>query len=542
MEELLQNLLQRIDRYMEESQDENFDRYLEQMKGILKEHPEQMGEISKSVEENMQRYRVNQAMLKKGPEQSRRAAMTAQEVSGQRQEGTGTAPEALVAPDPGQASVKHPGGSVEFKIGIGVLSGIGVLFMLVGLVILARNFLPDVVQGMMMLCFFALVWLLSQLWLPRLAQKLSLGCTAAGIVGVYLSIILNYYVFDSFPEWLACGLFVVAAFIAWAAGRASCSAVIQCTGVAGYLLFGLFLPWESTIPGYLVVLVITVLLNVLWQFGVSGKYSYGVQMTHQIMFIICSLIFSFQIAWKDLPGKAAPVLIYCVVIAILINLFYLNREDVGFFIVWLCSLVLLGAYLAGVWFANMINGNVWWNCVFLALAAANIVFLFVKKFRWRYQGLYYQAAAVLLLLANCDTVWWIGLLATVMLFLVGLWKLREHHLLQEMIMLAVLSLEILAIPTAFAFLVSLLLMVLAILAIIAGFVRREMPLRIYGLCLALFACAKVVLHDFWGLELLQKSLLFLGVGAIAIGIAVVYAVLEQRQKKIQGRERPEEEI
>ena len=135
-------------------------------------------------------------------------------------------------------------------------------------------------------------------------------------------------------------------------------------------------------------------------------------------------------------------------------------------------------------------------------------------------------------------MWWVGLLGTVLLFLAGLWKLREHHLLQEMIMLAILSLEILAIPTDFAFLISLLLMVLAILAIVAGFVRQEMPLRIYGLCLALFACAKVVLHDFWGLQLLQKSLLFLGVGTIAIAIALVYAVLEHRQKKTEQKEAP----
>lgn len=531
MEELLQNLLQRIDRYMEESLDENFDRYLEQMKQILKEHPEQMGEVSRSVEENMQRYRGNQELLKKEQEKSRGGIPGA---PASREEEEASAFREEVSASREEAGAK--GSSVEFKIGIGVLSGIGVLFVLIGLVILARNFLPDVVQGMMMLCFFALVWILSQLCLPRFAQKVSLGCTAAGIVGVYLSVILNYYVFDSFSEWLTCGLFVAASCIAWAAGRASGSSVIQCTGVAGFLFFGLFLPWGNTVPAYIVMVAVTVLLNVLWQFGCSGKYVYGVQLTHQIMFPLCALVSAFLLSLKGLPGGPALILVYCVVIAILVNLFYLNREDVGFFVVWICSMVLLGAYLAGVCFANMISGNVWWNCVFLGLAVANTVLLFVKQFRWHYQGLYYQAAAVLLLLANCDRVWWIGLMGTVLLFLVGLWKLREHQLLQEMIMMAVLSLEILAIPTGFAFLVSLLLMVLAILAIVAGFIRREMPLRIYGLCLALFACAKVVLHDFWGLGLLQKSLLFLGVGAIAIAIALVYAVLEQRQKKLNQKE------
>ena len=582
MEETLQNLLRKIDGYIEESLDENFDRFLEHMKRILAEHPEQKEDVARSVEENMERYRRNQAHLKEELERREKEAVPVEpetvsgepetvpvepetvsgepetvsgepeSVSGEPEtvpgepESVSGEPETVsgepetvsgepeaVRPDPaaGRATAKPQGSSAEYKIGIGVLSAIGVLFVLVGLVILVRNFLPDVVQGMMMLCFFALVWIASQFCLSRFGHKLFLGGTAAGITGMYLAVIMNYYTFGSFPDWLTLGLLLLTGVIAWAAGRTSGSAVIQCTGAVGFLFFWLYLPWGDSLWAYLVMLAAAVLLNVLWQMGAKGEYIYVVRMTHQIAFVISMLISAVLLSLRDIPGEEGPLFLYCVVAVILLNLFYLGREDVGFMVVWICGTVLLLAYLAGVWFATIFAGDYWWNCLFLLLAAANVAFLLLKKFQWRYHVFYYQAAGVLLLLACSDETWWVGLLATVALFLVGIWKIREHSLLQEMIMLGVLTVEVLSIPTDFAFMVSLFLMVLAILAIVAGFVRCQMPLRIFGLCLSLFACAKVVLYDFWDLELLEKSLLFLGVGLIAIAIALVYAVLEHQQKK-----------
>ena len=155
MEQELQKLIQQIDIYIEESQDENFDRYLEQMKLILAEEPERMEEIREAVGRNMQRYREN--------------------------------------------ARKRENASVEFKIGAGVLSGIGILFVLVALVLLIKNFLPPFMQGMLMFVFFAVVWLVSQLGVARISQKLALGLSGASILGLYLSAVVNYHVFETLP-------------------------------------------------------------------------------------------------------------------------------------------------------------------------------------------------------------------------------------------------------------------------------------------------------------------------------------------------------
>ncbi len=90
--------------------------------------------------------------------------------------------------------------------------------------------------------------------------------------------------------------------------------------------------------------------------------------------------------------------------------------------------------------------------------------------------------------------------------------------------------------------VSLLLMGVAAVSIVVGFIRRETGLRIFGLCLALFVCAKVIVYDYWDLDLLPKSILLLVVGMIAIAISVIYAVLEQRQKKMKTEEKQNETV
>ena len=71
---------------------------------------------------------------------------------------------------------------------------------------------------------------------------------------------------------------------------------------------------------------------------------------------------------------------------------------------------------------------------------------------------------------------------------------------------------------------------IALAGIVVGFWQKQRPLRIYGLCLALFVCAKVVVYDFWDLELLAKGLLLLAVGLAAIAISIIYAIIEFYRK------------
>ncbi|MCR4691163.1 MAG: DUF2339 domain-containing protein [Lachnospiraceae bacterium] len=80
---------------------------------------------------------------------------------------------------------------------------------------------------------------------------------------------------------------------------------------------------------------------------------------------------------------------------------------------------------------------------------------------------------------------------------------------------------------------SILLMLLAISGVGTGFFIKQKPLRLYGLFLALFVCAKLVVFDFSDTQASDKVILFAVVGLLAIGISYLYLRLEKQTEVSQ---------
>lgn len=607
MEKKENELILRIEQYIIESQDANFDRYLEQMKQIVIAEPERAAEIERAVEQNIQRYRRNIR--------------------------------------------KKQTNSVEFKIGAGVLSGIGILFVLIALMMLVRNFMPGAVQGMMMLAFFAVIWLAAQLGISRLSQKLALGISCAGIAGLYLSAALNYYTFEALPRAGALAIMVLTGIISWIVGSVMKSAVIQYASFGGYLLFALILPWGDSLPEYIASLVLLACLNLMWQLGAAGEQRRLVQLVHMICYEIHAVIYGGILCLNQSGTDFTKVLIFGMLAALLLNIFYLKKEGTGFFCVWLSGGIYLTIFITVI---LIVEAALWESTAYalllLALPLANLILLFMEKFQRRVQGIHYQSVLLtfqltfLLAIACADFPWYLpGLILGLALLGIGMWTIREGKLANEIVLsvyaflgchillpdrvavpgvlaallaitllclyvpslrgrheaalvytnislmgasllirldmfwwrrdaaayvsyICVLVLAVAAVlllwrgrchlPDSMQFFVltavlvymifvfrlqlpvavSIVLMALAILAIIIGFVRWKLSLRVFGLCLSLFVCAKVFFYDFIGLELFERSLLFLAVGLIAIAISLIYAVLEVKQRKERERQ------
>ena len=75
---------------------------------------------------------------------------------------------------------------------------------------------------------------------------------------------------------------------------------------------------------------------------------------------------------------------------------------------------------------------------------------------------------------------------------------------------------------------SILMMLVALISVAAGFVEKKKNIRIYGLVLSILVCGKIVLYDFMSVPTLQKMLLFFAVGVIALLIAGISIVLEKK--------------
>ena len=78
---------------------------------------------------------------------------------------------------------------------------------------------------------------------------------------------------------------------------------------------------------------------------------------------------------------------------------------------------------------------------------------------------------------------------------------------------------------------SILLMLIALACVGAGFVINKKSVRIYGLVLSLAVCVKIVLYDFMEAEILQRTILFFAVGVLALIISAIYMILERNQEK-----------
>lgn len=80
---------------------------------------------------------------------------------------------------------------------------------------------------------------------------------------------------------------------------------------------------------------------------------------------------------------------------------------------------------------------------------------------------------------------------------------------------------------------SILLMVVGLFGIIVGFVQRDRKLRIYGLVLCMLMCFKIALFDFQ-VESLQRIILFMATGVVALVISGIYALMEKKYIKAEA--------
>ncbi len=78
---------------------------------------------------------------------------------------------------------------------------------------------------------------------------------------------------------------------------------------------------------------------------------------------------------------------------------------------------------------------------------------------------------------------------------------------------------------------SILLMLVGLGSIGFGFAGKDKKQRIYGLVLAMLVCFKITLFDFQGEDALQKMLLFLAAGIVALIISGIYTILEKNISK-----------
>ena len=86
------------------------------------------------------------------------------------------------------------------------------------------------------------------------------------------------------------------------------------------------------------------------------------------------------------------------------------------------------------------------------------------------------------------------------------------------------------------FLLSIILMAIAVISVIIGFALKRKGIRVYGLVLSIVVCAKIAFIDFVTLnDAKSKTIMYIMVGAFALLIGTIYLVLESKENKAAAK-------
>ena len=81
---------------------------------------------------------------------------------------------------------------------------------------------------------------------------------------------------------------------------------------------------------------------------------------------------------------------------------------------------------------------------------------------------------------------------------------------------------------------SVAMMLIASFCVGFGFWKRDKAQRICGLVLALFACVKIALYDFRVAEAMQRMIVFMVVGTMALLISLIYIRMEKKANEVEA--------
>lgn len=93
--------------------------------------------------------------------------------------------------------------NAEFAIGAAVLSVVGSAFILTAMVLFGMYFMQGMMKGMLLYVACIIGMLLAEFVLYRRWPKLGMTISAIGMIGLYISTLVNYLVLHNFNEWIA---------------------------------------------------------------------------------------------------------------------------------------------------------------------------------------------------------------------------------------------------------------------------------------------------------------------------------------------------
>lgn len=339
----------RLNELIEISKDPYYDAYLAQLMKDLNSKKATCEQIEREAERTYRLYQ--QRMMNQGkPVQSSQVPTTnsAQYVN----------------------TVKQPKNNMEFKIGAGVLSAVGVVFLLIAFITFGLNFLNGMVQGICLYGASILVLLVSELVLWKKIPRFSVGITALGICSLYVSTIINYFYLKTMNGIVAIAITVVIALAAILLSKKRDSGMIRLISIIGcYICFFPIEGFQSELE-FLILTVILFIINIGGTFLPVRKNQNVISLIHMGFNTLFTILFS--VAGMAFEVEAIYVVLYVMTTVIALHTVYWKLERKVLNTVLYCvELALCGFVLTSV----IGDANFWNNIPELLLSYRIIALL-----------------------------------------------------------------------------------------------------------------------------------------------------------------------
>lgn len=261
----LERLEDQVQQNLAESRDYLFSDYLCKMNQRIIEQKYQIDLLQDELDRNCRYYQQKQEQVQEPvqvqePIQIQEPVQSYQQPAFRQEQYFAT--HAVIQQARHQNEVKKKK-STEFTIGATVLSVVGGAFILTALVMLAMNYMNDVIKGIGMYAISLVVFLLSELLIYKKFPKMGAVLTGIGIGGIYISTALSYSILQLFNEWIMMLLLLlITAGIFWLNRKRESTILRVFSFVICYICF---LPLINTIgeDRFVMWILATFMINVL---------------------------------------------------------------------------------------------------------------------------------------------------------------------------------------------------------------------------------------------------------------------------------------
>lgn len=330
---------QRLLKLIDISRDPYYDQYLNQMLRDLEAGKATPAQVSREADRT---YRLYQQRMNQGKVQNEmRTHVVPQDEKetdfGKCSNRINEQHAAFREEKPEQVAGKD---TIEFKIGAGIFSIVGAVFVLAAFVIFGFNFLEGFWQGACLYAASLIVVLLSELLLKRLNSRFSLVITGIGISCLYISTIINYLVLKNMNGLAASAVVLAIALGAILLSRKKDAASIRIISFFGCYICFLPIRQFETELSFLVMTGILLIINIVSIYLPNQKNEGVISTVH----LIAHTIFTGITTGLALAGGmgAMYVAFFDIASLVIINMIYYRQKEKNEFYLKLIFAMALG--------------------------------------------------------------------------------------------------------------------------------------------------------------------------------------------------------